>query len=82
MPGPNEAQTRKALIDPALKKAGWDVNNPDQVRIEIPVDDFDPEAWHGLETKLRRLRQEGVPYDADVVAIWPTKNISRFSSRA
>lgn len=35
---PNEAKTRRELIDPALKKAGWDVNNPDQVRIEIPVE--------------------------------------------
>ena len=68
MPGPNEATTRKELIDPALEKAGWDVNDPDQVRIEIPVDGFDPEAWHGLETKLRRLRQEGVPYDAELPA--------------
>ena len=27
-----EAQTRRDLIDPALKKAGWDVNNPDLIR--------------------------------------------------
>ncbi len=36
---PNEAKTRKELIDPALKKAGWDVNNPEQVPIEIPERD-------------------------------------------
>jgi type I restriction enzyme R subunit len=41
---PTEARTRKELIDPALKKAGWDINNPDQVGIEIPVDDFELEA--------------------------------------
>jgi type I restriction enzyme R subunit len=65
---PSEAQTRKALIDPALKKAGWDVNNPDQVGIEIPVDGFDPAAWQRLEAESRRLRQAGVPYDADLPA--------------
>jgi type I restriction enzyme R subunit len=65
---PSEAKTRRELIDPALKKAGWDVNNPDQVRIEIPVDGFDPEAWHRLETRLRRLRDEGVAYDAELPA--------------
>ena len=35
MATPTEARTRKELIDPALNKAGWDVNNPDQVGIEI-----------------------------------------------
>jgi type I site-specific restriction endonuclease len=61
---PTEARTRKELIDPALAKAGWDVNNPDQVGIEIPVDRFDPQAWKVLEAKLRRLRETGVVYDA------------------
>jgi type I site-specific restriction endonuclease len=65
---PSEARTRKDLIDPALKKAGWDVSDPDQVGIEIPVDGFEPEAWHRLDAKLRRLRQEGVPYDAELPA--------------
>jgi len=30
----SEARTRKDLIDPALKKAGWDVDNRQQVGIE------------------------------------------------
>lgn len=60
---PTEAQTRERLIDPALRKAGWDVNNPDQVRIEIPVDDFDPAAWQALDAKLKRLQDAGVPYN-------------------
>ena len=47
-----EAKTRKELIDPALEKAGWDLSNPDQVGIEIPVDGFDPAAWHALELQL------------------------------
>jgi len=29
---PTEAKTRKELIDPALKKAGWDVGN-----VELPT---------------------------------------------
>lgn len=53
MTGPTEATTRRELIDPALKKAGWDVGNPDQVGIEIPVDGFDAAAWQRLEGKLR-----------------------------
>jgi type I site-specific restriction endonuclease len=31
MTDPTESQTRKALIDPALRKAGWEVDNPDQI---------------------------------------------------
>jgi type I site-specific restriction endonuclease len=64
----NEAQTRRDLIDPALHRAGWDVNNPDQVRIEIPVDGFDPSAWGALEAELRRLQEAGVPYDVELPA--------------
>ena len=66
MANPSEAKTRKGLIDPALKKAGWDINNPDQVGIEIPVDEFDPQAWRALEAKLRRLRETGVVYDVEL----------------
>ena len=29
MSSQSEARTRRELIDPALEKAGWDVNNPD-----------------------------------------------------
>lgn len=63
---PNEAKTRQELIDPALQKAGWDVTDPDQVGLEIPVDGFDPQAWRRLETKLKRLREKGAPYDPDL----------------
>ncbi|HCB49030.1 MAG TPA: hypothetical protein DEP47_05795 [Chloroflexi bacterium] len=49
----NEARTRNELIDPALKRAGWDVDNPDQVGIEIPADGFDPAAWQQLQKKLK-----------------------------
>ncbi len=60
---PTESQTRATIIDPALRKAGWDVDDPDQVRAEIPVDGFDPAAWKALDAKLRRLKETGVPYD-------------------
>lgn len=45
---PNEARTRKQLIDPALKTAGWDVTDIAQVGIEIPVDGYDAEPWNGI----------------------------------
>ena len=56
---PGEFKTRAELIDPALQKAGWDVNNPAQVGIEIPVDGFDPRAWQELEWELRQIREKG-----------------------
>jgi type I restriction enzyme R subunit len=56
---PNEATTRRELIDPALKKAGWDVSDSSQVGLEIPVDGFDPEVWKQLEARLRRLKDKG-----------------------
>ena len=62
-PNRNEATTRTELIDPALKRAGWDVNNPEQVRTEIPVDGFDPKAWEALK---RRIRDAGGVYDAEL----------------
>lgn len=44
----NESQTRKALIDPMLLRAGWNVANPEQVGIEIPVDGYDAQPWNGV----------------------------------
>ncbi len=66
MSSPSKARTRKELIDPALERAGWDVNNPNQVGLEIPVDEFDPQAWRALEARLRRLRETGVVYDVEL----------------
>ncbi len=62
LPGQNEAKTRIELIDPALKKAGWDVNNPEQVRTEIPVDGFDPNAWENV----KRILEAGGIYDGNL----------------
>jgi len=53
MTGKTEASTRKEFIDPALELAGWDVDNPDQVGIEIPADGFDPAAWQRVQKKLK-----------------------------
>ncbi len=68
MSNPGEARTRRDLINPALRKAGWDINNPDQIGVEIPVDGIDPQAWKALEAKLRRLREAGVAYNAALPA--------------
>ena len=59
---PDEAKTRKELIDPALHKAGWDVNNRDLVGLEIPVDGSDPQAWAARKTELAHVRESGAPY--------------------
>src|SRR5947207_7301013 len=45
---PSEARTRKALIDPALANAEWDLRDPAQVGFEIPVDGYDAEPWNGI----------------------------------
>ena len=68
MPHPNEASTRKELIDPALLRAGWDVNNHDQVGIEIPVDGFDPQAWAILNKQLNRIRELNQIYNVKLPA--------------
>ncbi len=68
MNNPNEARTRREMIDPALEKAGWDVYNrlcQGQVRFEIPVDGFDPDAWRALESRLRQIRQQGGIYEGE-----------------
>jgi len=51
---PNEAKTRRDLIDPQLQRAGWNVADPHQVGIEIPVDGYDPAAWHAFAAQLNR----------------------------
>lgn len=65
---PNETTTRREMIDPALKKAGWDVNDPQRVGLEIPVDGFDPQAWQQLEKQLRHIREQNQIYQAELPA--------------
>lgn len=69
MNNPNEARTRREMIDPALDKAGWDVYNrlgQGQVRFEIPVDGFDPDAWRALEARLQQIRQQRGIYEGEM----------------
>ncbi|MDQ6643831.1 MAG: DEAD/DEAH box helicase family protein, partial [Chloroflexota bacterium] len=66
MPGPNEAITRKEMIDPALQRAGWDLDDPDQVRFEIPVDGSSPQAWSALKTELNRIKEVGGTYQVEL----------------
>ena len=66
--GFDEATTRSELIDPALRKAGWDVHDPNQVDTEIPVDGFDPQARRKLDATLRKLGDAGVPYQVELPA--------------
>lgn len=68
---PNEAAARKSRIDPALKAAGWDVENPTQVGIEIPVDGYDAEPWNGV-TDYCLYRPNG-----EVIAVVEAKKQSR-----
>lgn len=42
-----EAETRKQLIDVMLREAGWDLNNPDQVQTEYPVETFPNKTGRG-----------------------------------
>ena len=63
-----EATTRREMIDPALKKAGWDVNDPQHVGLEIPVDGFDPQAWHALAAKLKHIREQNKIYEVELPA--------------
>src|SRR5512147_2525448 len=65
---PNEATTRREMIDPALKKAGWDVSDPRRVGLEIPVDGFDPQAWQQLEKQLRHIREQNKIYEVELPA--------------
>jgi type I restriction enzyme, R subunit len=66
MAGLNEAKTRKEMIDPALERAGWNINDPNQVGLEIPVDGTDAKAWAELKEKLDQIRESGGTYDVEL----------------
>lgn len=44
----SEAQARYVIIDPALRDAGWNLDDRTQVGFEIPVDGYDAEPWNGV----------------------------------
>ena len=50
-----EAQTRYSLIDPQLEKAGWNLSDRTQVKLEIPVDGYDGSAGAGGKRLLTGL---------------------------
>lgn len=63
---PTEAETRRTLIDAALRRAGWEPENHSLVGQEIPVDGFDAATWQRLEQNLHTLKQQGVSYDGQL----------------
>jgi type I restriction enzyme R subunit len=67
----NEARTRLTLIDPALGKAGWRLDDRTQVRFEIPVDGYDAEPWNGV-TDYCLYQPDGA-----VIAVVEAKRCSR-----
>ena len=70
-PPRSEAQTRVALIDPLLAKAGWNLRDKTQVGLEIPVDGYDAEPWNGV-TDYSLYDQTG-----NVLAVVEAKKCSR-----
>lgn len=44
----NEGQARYILIDPALRAAGWNLEDRTQIGFEIPVDGYDAAPWNGV----------------------------------
>lgn len=67
----NEATTRQDLIDPAIAKAGWNLEDISQVRFEIPVDGYDAEPWNGV-TDYCLYQSNG-----EVIAVVEAKRQSR-----
>lgn len=45
---PNEARTRKQLIDGQIAKAGWDLFDHSKVRFEVPANGDDDDWFDGI----------------------------------
>jgi type I restriction enzyme, R subunit len=60
---PSEAKTRKNLIDPALIKAGWNINDHNKVGQEIPIDNTSFLDW--VKSKSGLLLT-GIAHDAEL----------------
>ena len=67
----NEANTRKEIIDKALEKAGWNLDDSNQVGIEIPVDGYDAAPWNGVTDYCLYLP------NGEVIAVVEAKRQSR-----
>lgn len=69
----SEQETRYSLIDPQLKKAGWNLSDRTQVGFEIPVANYDKTKVSGF-TDYCLYRANG-----DVLAVVEAKRTSRDS---
>lgn len=67
----SEQKTRYSLIDPQLKKAGWNLSDRTQVGFEIPVAGYDASPSEGI-TDYCLYRSNG-----DVLAVVEAKRTSR-----
>jgi type I restriction enzyme, R subunit len=67
----SEAQTRYSLIDPQLRKAGWNLADRTQVAAEIPVAGYDASPLEGV-TDYCLYRPNG-----EVLAVVEAKRTSR-----
>jgi type I restriction enzyme R subunit len=67
----SEKETRYSLIDPQLKKAGWNLSDRTQVRFEIPVTNYDKTVVAGF-TDYCLYRSDG-----DIIAVIEAKRTSR-----
>src|SRR5689334_7638184 len=67
----NEANTRREFIDRELTAAGWDLDDPSRVGLEIPVDGVDAEPWNGI-TDYCLYQSNG-----EVIAVVEAKRTSR-----
>ena len=72
----NEGQARYILIDPALRGAGWNLEDRTQVGFEIPVDGYDAAPWNGVTDYC--LYAPG----GEVIAIVEAKRCSRNAREA
>src|SRR6266566_2455706 len=48
MPDLNEGMTRALLINPQLERAGWNLSDHSKMRLEVPVQGYDPTPWNGF----------------------------------
>jgi type I restriction enzyme R subunit len=78
--GFDEKETRRRLIDSMLKQAGWDVNNPELVRVEEPVKHQPTQSGEGFADYVL-LGRDGRPL-AVVEAKKTTANADRGREQA
>jgi len=67
----SEQETRYSLIDPQLKRAGWNLSDRTQIGLEIPVSGYDAHWGEGI-TDYCLYRSNG-----DVLAVVEAKRTSR-----